>query len=94
MTKADLVARLADRTHLTLRDAERAIDTVIDAITQNLETDPHPGVEIRGFGSFRIRQRTARSGRNPKTGAPVAIPAKRVPFFKPGKELKALLERA
>jgi len=94
MTKTDLVARLAARTQLTLRDAERAIDGVIDAITQNLETEPRPGVEIRGFGSFRVRQRAARSGRNPKTGAPVAIPAKRVPFFKPGKALKALLERA
>ncbi len=92
MTKADLVAKLSGRVGLTLRDAEVVVDTIFDSIARNLETDSKPGVEIRGFGSFRVRQRRARQGRNPQSGAAVDIPAKRVPFFKPGKELKALID--
>jgi integration host factor subunit beta len=94
MTKADLVAKLASRVNLTLRDSEVVVDTIFDTIAQNLETAEKPGVEIRGFGSFRVRQRRARQGRNPQSGAAVDIPAKRVPFFKPGKELKALIDVA
>ena len=92
MTKADLVAKLAGRVGLTLRDSEVVVDTIFDSIARNLESDANPGVEIRGFGSFRVRQRRARQGRNPQSGAAVDIPAKRVPFFKPGKELKALID--
>ncbi|MFI5342413.1 MAG: HU family DNA-binding protein [Candidatus Methylomirabilales bacterium] len=92
MTKADRVARLATRVALPRRDAEVVIDTLFDSIAQNVSTAPNPGVEIRGFGSFRVRQRRARQGRNPQSGAPVDVPAKRVPFFEPGKELKALVD--
>jgi integration host factor subunit beta len=86
MTKADLVIALSDRTHLTRRDAAVAIETIIFSITRALATRTDPGVELRGLGSFRIRERGPRRGRNPKTGAPVAVPAKRVVMFTPGKD--------
>jgi integration host factor subunit beta len=91
MTKADLIGKLAGRMNWSLRDAERVVDTIFDAIMHNLAHDREPGVEIRGFGSFRVRRRRARQGRNPQTGTGVHVPAKSVPFFKPGKELKAVI---
>jgi integration host factor subunit beta len=87
MTKHDLieeVARLYPR--YSRRDAEVIVNSVFYSMTEAL----HHGerIEIRGFGSFVVKQRQAREGRNPKTGRIVSVPAKRVPFFKVGKELK------
>ena len=86
MTKAELVEEVARAAELNKRDAEVIVETVFESIIRAL----HKGekVELRGFGSFRTRERGPRRGRNPKTGAPVDVPAKRVPYFKPGKELK------
>src|SRR5262249_59226726 len=86
MTKAELVEEVARGEELNKRDAEVIVETVFDSIIGAL----HKGekVELRGFGSFRTRERGPRRGRNPKTGEPVDVPAKRVPYFKPGKELK------
>jgi integration host factor subunit beta len=86
MTKAELVEEVARAAELNKRDAEVIVETVFDSIITAL----HRGekVELRGFGSFRTRERGPRRGRNPKTGEPVDVPAKRVPYFKPGKELK------
>ncbi len=89
MTKADLVDRVTALGDLTRRDGEVIVDTLFDAIIGALRTGDK--IEVRGFGSFRTRQRQPRTGRNPKTGASVAVPAKRVPFFKPSKELRDLV---
>jgi integration host factor subunit beta len=92
MTKAELVEEVARAAELNKRDAEVIVETVFDSIIGAL----HKGekVELRGFGSFRTRQRGPRRGRNPKTGEPVDVPAKRVPYFKPGKELKEYFTEA
>lgn len=89
MTKAELVDEVALAAGLTKKDSEVIVDEVFKNIIQALNRGEK--IELRGFGSFRVRQRDARRGRNPKTGAPVDIPSKRVPFFKPGKELKELI---
>jgi integration host factor subunit beta len=86
MTKADLVDQVTAIGDLTRRDGEVIVDTLFDAVIGALKSGDK--IEIRGFGSFRTRQRNARTGRNPKTGAKVDVPAKRVPFFKPSKELR------
>lgn len=86
MTKADLVDKVTALGDLTRRDGEVIVDTLFEAVIGALKSGDK--VEIRGFGSFRTRQRNARTGRNPKTGAKVDVPAKRVPFFKPSKELR------
>lgn len=89
MTKVDLTDRVTALGDLTRRDSEVIVETMFDAIVSALKGGDK--VEIRGFGSFRTRQRNSRTGRNPKTGASVAVPAKRVPFFKPSKELRELV---
>jgi len=89
MTKADLVDQVTALGDLTRRDGEVIVDTLFESIIGALKTNDK--VEVRGFGSFRTRQRNSRTGRNPKTGAAVAVPAKRVPFFKPSKELRDLV---
>jgi len=89
MTKAELVEKVAESTQLTKKHAELIVNTVFDSIVQSLKEGEK--IELRGFGSFRIRQRGPRTGRNPKTGAKVEVPSKRIPYFKPGKELKELL---
>ncbi len=89
MTKADLVEDVARASELTKKDAERLVEIVFESIIETLNHGEK--IELRGFGSFRVRERGARRGRNPKTGDPVSIPAKRVPYFKPGKELKELI---
>jgi integration host factor subunit beta len=86
MTKAELVEEVARAAELNKRDAEVIVETVFDSIIGALNNGQK--VELRGFGSFRTRERGPRRGRNPKTGEPVDVPAKRVPYFKPGKELK------
>ncbi|HVF27594.1 MAG TPA: HU family DNA-binding protein [Pyrinomonadaceae bacterium] len=89
MTKAELVEDVARVAELTKKDAERLVEIVFESIIDTLNQGEK--IELRGFGSFRVRERGARRGRNPKTGDPVDIPAKRVPYFKPGKELKELI---
>ena len=89
MTKAELVDQVARSTQLTKKHAEIMVNTVFESIADSLKGGEK--IELRGFGSFRIRQRGSRVGRNPKTGARVKVPEKSIPYFKPGKELKKLL---
>ncbi len=89
MTKADLVDKVTSLGDLTRRDGEIIVDVLFDSVIGALKSGDK--IEIRGFGSFRTRQRNARIGRNPKTGAKVDVPAKKVPFFKPSKELRDLI---
>ncbi len=89
MTKADLVEDVARAAELTKKDAEKLVELVFECIIDSLNRGEK--IELRGFGSFRVRERGARRGRNPKTGSPVDIPAKSVPYFKPGKEMKELI---
>ena len=89
MTKADLIDKVTALGDLTRRDGEVIVDTLFEGVIEALQADDK--VEIRGFGSFRSRQRQPRIGRNPKTGARVDVPAKRVPFFKPSKELRDMV---
>lgn len=92
MTKAELVEEVADAAELTKKDAERLVELVFESIIDTLNKGEK--IELRGFGSFRVRSRGARRGRNPKTGEQVEIPAKRVPYFKPGKELKEIINES
>ncbi len=89
LTKADLVEDVLSVGSLSRRDAEVLIESIFEAVTGAIRRGEK--IEVRGFGSFRIRERGPRTGRNPKTGAKVEIPAKRVPYFKPSKELRDLL---
>lgn len=89
MTKADLVDEVSGLSNLTKKETELIVNTVFDGITAALARAEK--VELRGFGSFRVRRRNSRRGRNPKTGSTVAVPEKRVPFFKVGKHLKELI---
>ena len=87
MTRSELIARLAERyPQLVLKDAEFAVRTILDAMARTL-AEGHR-IEIRGFGSFALSPRPPRVGRNPKSGEKVMVPGKRVPHFKPGKELR------
>ena len=90
MTKAELVEKVANQINLTKRQTEVVVNTVFSSITDSLADGKK--VELRGFGSFRIRQRNARVGRNPKSGQKVDVPSKKVPFFKAGKELRELVD--
>ena len=92
MTKADLVELVAAQMCLTKKDTEVVVDTIFDGISKALASKDDGKVELRGFGSFRTRQRRARQGRNPQSGEPVHVPPKRIPFFKPGKELRQLID--
>ena len=89
MTKVDLIDEVARVVEMTRKDSEVIVESIFDSVVKALRADDK--IEIRGFGSFRTRQRQARIGRNPKTGARVEVPAKRIPYFKPSKELKDLV---
>ncbi len=89
MTKADLVEIVAREADMTKKDVEQLVEIIFDSIVGTLNKGEK--IELRGFGSFRVRERNARKGRNPKTGEPVEIPAKRVAYFKPGKDLKDII---
>lgn len=89
MTKSELIDALAERSNLTKARAESVVNCVFDSMTEALEQGE--GIEIRGFGSFTVRPYKPYSGRNPRTGEPVPVPAKRLPFFKVGKDLKELV---
>ncbi|MCW5961450.1 MAG: integration host factor subunit beta [Pyrinomonadaceae bacterium] len=91
MTKADLVEKVAKEADMTKKDAEKLVEIIFDSIISTLNEGEK--IELRGFGSFRVRERNARKGRNPKTGEAVKIPAKRVAYFKPGKDLKDLINK-
>jgi len=86
MTKAELIQKVADRTGFTKKDSGRVVDAVVDAITGSLAAGEK--VSLVGFGSFEVRSRSARKGRNPQTGQEITIPARRVPVFRAGKPLK------
>jgi len=93
MTKSQLIQTLANANpHLYLRDVERIVNTIFEEIARALEAGNR--VELRGFGTFSLRTRGARTGRNPRTGDSVAVPAKALPFFKTGKELRERLNRS
>jgi len=89
MTKAELVEEVSKASELTKKHSEVIVNTVFHSIIDALKNGEK--IELRGFGSFRIRQRGSRKGRNPKTGEQVDVPAKKIPYFKPGKELKELI---
>ncbi|HZI67192.1 MAG: integration host factor subunit beta [Acidobacteriota bacterium] len=91
MTKAELIERVAVATDVTKKQAETIVDTIFESIIRSLKQGQK--IELRGFGSFRLRERGARIGRNPKTGVKVNVPAKKIPYFKPGKELKELINK-
>ena len=87
MIKSELIQQIAeDNPHLYQRDVERIVSTVFEEITEALARGDR--VELRGFGAFSVKHREARIGRNPRTGEQVPVPAKHVPFFKSGKELR------
>ena len=90
MIRSELLEALArDNPELRAEEVEQVVDIFFDEIAQRLAEGGR--VELRGFGAFSTRERDARKGRNPRTGASVAVPAKRVPYFKPGKEMRERL---
>src|ERR1700704_674482 len=92
MTKAELVDEVARVVQLTKKQAETIVNIIFDSIVESLRSGQK--IELRGFGSFRLRSRKSRTGRNPKTGEKVDVPSKKIPYFKPGKELKELINKA
>jgi len=90
MNKQELVGSVAEKADLTKKDAEKAINAVVESIKAALNKGDK--VSLVGFGTFEVRTRAARSGRNPQTGATINVPAGKVPAFKPGKELKDSVE--
>lgn len=91
MTKSDLINALAARANITHSRAEQVVNVIFEAMTESLVGGE--GIEIRGFGSFSVRSYKGYKGRNPRTGEPVEVAPKRLPFFKVGKELKELVNR-
>ena len=92
VTKADLVEEVVRVTELPRKESEAVVETIFESIIGALQGGDR--IEIRGFGSFRTRARRGRVGRNPKTGEKVEVPAKKIPFFKPSKELKDFVNNA
>jgi integration host factor subunit beta len=92
LTKADLIEEVLRVTELPRRESETIVETIFESIIGALQKGEK--IEIRGFGSFRTRERRGRVGRNPKTGEKAEVPAKRIPFFKPSKELKDFVNTA
>lgn len=86
MNKTELIAEVAKKAELSKKDAEKAVAAVIDSIAGALKADKK--VQLIGFGTFEVRERAARQGRNPKTGETMSFPASKVPAFKAGKALK------
>src|SRR5579864_6288350 len=89
MTKAELIEEVSCAVEMTRKDSEVIVEAIFDSVVRALRAGDR--IEIRGLGSFGTRQRPPRVGRNPRTGAFVEVPAKRIPYFKPSKELKALV---
>jgi len=92
MTKSELIEAITTRGQITKARAELVVNCVFDAMTQALQRGD--GIEVRGFGSFTVRPYKAYTGRNPRTGQAVDVPAKRLPFFKVGKELRELVNNS
>ena|SRR5579871_2233715 len=92
MTKADLIEEVSRVVEMTRKESEVIVEAIFDSIVRSLRGGDK--IEIRGFGSFRTRQRQPRIGRNPKTGARVEVPAKKIPYFKPSKELKDVVNNS
>jgi len=92
MTKADLVDEISERTGLTKKDVADTVDEFIRAVIAALKNGHH--IEIRGFGTFRVKERKPRTARNPRTGETVPVPARKVPVFKVSKELKELVTQS
>lgn len=92
MTKAELIEEVSRVVEMTRKDSEVIVETIFDSIVRSLHSGDK--IEIRGFGSFRTRQRQPRVGRNPKTGTRVEVPSKRIPYFKPSKELRDLVNQS
>jgi len=89
VNKAELVSVIAEKTDMTKKDAEKALNAVLSAIEDALKKGDK--VQLVGFGTFEVKERAARKGRNPQTGQEIEIPASKVPVFKPGKLLKEML---
>ena len=90
MNRSDLINELKNRTSLSRKDSEKFVETFFDAITETLGRKER--VEIRGFGSFTVKKYKPYVGRNPKTGMKINVSAKKLPFFKVGKELKEMVD--
>jgi nucleoid DNA-binding protein len=91
MTKADLVEEVSGKTGLTRTDVAVVVDAFLEAVKKSLESGNN--IEIRGFGTFKIKQRKARKARNPRTGEEVPVPDRKVPVFKPSNEFKTLITK-
>ena len=91
MNKAELVDAVAKKTNLTKADVEKNLDALIEVVSENITLKD--GVKLVGFGTFTVSDRKERVGRNPQTGEEIQIPARRVPVFRPGKELKAVINQ-
>ncbi len=91
MNRSELIIAIKNETDLSKKDAEKVVDTFFDAIKETLSKGER--VEIRGFGSFAVKNYKPYVGRNPKTGAQIKVPSKKLPFFKVGKELKEMVDR-
>ena len=91
MTRADLREEVSRAIGMPLKESDVLVCAILDSIVRALRSGDK--VEIRGFGSFHTRQRHVRTGRNPRTGARIEVPPKRIPFFKPSKELRELVDR-
>jgi integration host factor subunit beta len=92
MTKADLIEEVSGAVEMTRKECEVIVESIFDSIVKALRSGDR--IEIRGFGSFRTRPRQPRIGRNPKTGTRVEVPAKKIPYFKPSKELKDVVNNS
>src|SRR6185436_16434578 len=92
MTKADLIEEVSRVVEMTRKESEVIVEAIFDSIARSLRSGDN--IAIRGVGSFRTRQRQPRIGRNPKTGARVEVPAKKIPYFKPSKELKDVVNNS
>jgi DNA-binding protein HU-beta len=90
MTKTDLIAKVAEATEMTKKDSTKVVDATLDAIAEALKNGEK--VQLLGFGTFVVRERAARKGRNPQTGEEIDIPATKVPAFKPSKQLKEAVQ--
>ena len=88
LTKAEIVEEVNEKLGLTKKDIARVIDLFFDIIKEGLRDGKH--IELRGFGTFEVKTREEREARNPKTGQSVTVPKRRVPYFRPGKELKEI----
>ena len=88
MTKAEIVEQISEKLGLTKKDIARVVDLFFEIVKQGMKKEEH--IELRGFGTFEVKTREEREARNPKTGESVVVPKRRVPYFRPGKELKSI----